>query len=136
MWKLVTVSNEKGDNNAQDQAGLLTPEEREVCAKIAAGNPPHSQRALALLALDHGATQAGAGERSGLTSGSVRYWRNRFRKRRLSIFPENLLGNAEPGFSLTQPKAPREQAHQPEMVESPHPTQPHNTTIQHPRKRS
>jgi hypothetical protein len=122
--KLVTVSNEKGDNNAQDQAGLLTPEEREVCARIAAGNPPHSQRALALLALDQGATQVEAGERSGLTKGSVRYWRNLFRKRRLSIFSEALLGKEEPGSSLTPPKTPQQQAHQPEVIESPHPTQP------------
>jgi hypothetical protein len=121
--KLATVSNEK-TTKTEEQAGLLTSQEWEVCVKIAAGTPPHSQRALALLALDGGVTQAEAGERSGLTSGSVRYWRNRFRKRRLRIFPETLLGDVGKGSSLTRQEAPKEQALQTEPGESVHPAQP------------
>jgi hypothetical protein len=52
---------------------------------------PHSQRALALLALDGGATQAQAAEKAGLSPGQVKYWIAKFRKQRLGIFPEAIL---------------------------------------------
>jgi outer membrane biosynthesis protein TonB len=67
---------------------LFYPKERAVCERVAAGAAPWSQRAQALLALDEGATQSGAGERAGLTHGQVRYWLGRFRQDGLSIFPE------------------------------------------------
>jgi hypothetical protein len=60
-----------------------------VCERVAAGEAPWSQRAQALLALDEGATQVGAGARAGLTHGQVRYWLGRFRQDGLSIFPES-----------------------------------------------
>jgi outer membrane biosynthesis protein TonB len=60
-----------------------------VCERVAAGEAPWSQRAQALLALDEGATQVGAGGRAGLTQGQVRYWLGRFRQDGLSIFPES-----------------------------------------------
>jgi len=41
---------------------LLEPQEKLVCEKIAAGQPPYSQRALSLLAIDASATQTTAAE--------------------------------------------------------------------------
>lgn len=70
---------------------LLTQEERAACQEIATGGTPHSQRALALLALDEGATQIQAAEQAGLTKGQVRYWLSKFRQERLAIFPEEWL---------------------------------------------
>ncbi len=67
---------------------MLQPEERQVIRRIAAGQPPHSQRARALLALNSGASQASAAEVAGLTEGQVKYWLRKFRKVRLSIFPQ------------------------------------------------
>jgi hypothetical protein len=89
------MANEINPQNADDRSGLLTPEEREACGRIAAGNAPHSQRALALMALDQGVGQAEAGELSGLTKGQVRYWRDRFRDNRLGIFPNDLLAGKD-----------------------------------------
>jgi hypothetical protein len=116
------MSNEQTAKKAQDQPELLTPDERQVCQQIAAGEAPHSQRALALLALDQRVTQAEAGQLSGLTEGQVRYWRDKFRQRRLSIFPENQLGQAEPGSNSTPPETHPEQARQPKLAKSPSPT--------------
>ncbi len=71
---------------------LLSPEERISCQQISLLEiVPHSQRAVALIALDEGATQAQAGERSGLTKGQVKYWLGKFRGQRLTIFPAELL---------------------------------------------
>jgi len=70
---------------------LLTSQEWAICEQIAVREGPHGPRALALLALDEGITQAQAGERAGLSRGQVKYWVARFRKQRLSIFPDGLL---------------------------------------------
>lgn len=75
---------------------LLTPEERVACEGFASADPPHSQRAMALLALDEGATQMQAAGQAGLTKGQVRYWLGKFRQERLTIFPEGLLASREP----------------------------------------
>ena len=80
---------------AGPQNGLLTLQERAICEQIAGREGPHSQRALALLALDEGITQAQAGERAGLSRGQVKYWVAKFRKQRLSIFPDGLLGEPD-----------------------------------------
>ena len=80
--------NEPGSEKGQAAGMLFYPKERAVCERVAAGAAPWSQRAQALLALDEGATQSGAGERAGLTHGQVRYWLGRFRQDGLSIFPE------------------------------------------------
>ena len=75
---------------------LLTSQERATCKQIATLEmPPHSQRALALLALDEGVTQAQAGEQAGLSRGQVKYWAARFRNQRLDIFPDSLLSEAD-----------------------------------------
>ena len=83
-------------SNAKQSAAqnLLEPQERAGCQQLAAGDPPHSQRAQALLALDQGASQAEAARSSGLSAGQVRYWLGRFRQRRMEIFPADAL---EPG---------------------------------------
>lgn len=71
-----------------EEETLLKPRERQVIQGIAMRQPPQSQRAQALLALDGGASQALAAEEAGLTEGQVKYWLQKFRKNRLSIFPE------------------------------------------------
>jgi transposase-like protein len=81
--------NKRQSENKQAAGKLLSPEERAVCERVAAGEAPWSQRAQALLALDEGDTQVGAGGRAGLTHGQVRYWLDRFRQDGLSIFPES-----------------------------------------------
>lgn len=80
-----------------DETGnsLLLPEERQACITLAKGHAPHSHRALALLALDQGVTQADAAELSGLTRGQVRYWRDKFNQQRLGIFPKDLKDTGE-----------------------------------------
>lgn len=70
---------------------LLSYEERDILGEVATKDPPFSQRAQALLAIDEGATQAEAGRQSGLTIWQVRYWLTKFRKDKMSIFPEELL---------------------------------------------
>jgi hypothetical protein len=81
--------NERKSENRQAAGKLLNREERAVCERVAAGEAPWSQRAQALLALDEGATQVGAGGRAGLTQGQVSYWLGRFRQDGLGIFPES-----------------------------------------------
>jgi len=75
---------------------LLKPKERLVCEQLTAGQPPYSQRAVSLLALDASATQTAAAHQSGQTVGQVRYWLGKFRKNRMGIFPEELLPQSEP----------------------------------------
>jgi hypothetical protein len=81
---------------------LLKPKERLVCEQLTAGQPPYSQRAVSLLALDAGATQTAAAHQSGQTVGQVRYWLGKFRKNRMGIFPEELLPQSEPERLLSQ----------------------------------
>lgn len=90
---MTTEPNPKTDPGSESK--LLNPEERTALNQIAAQDPPFSQRAQALLAIDQGATQSAAGQESGLSLGQVRYWLGKFRKNRLSIFPEALLIPAE-----------------------------------------
>lgn len=59
---------------------LLKPREVSVCKQLAASNKADSQRALALLAIHNGDTQAKASESSGLTIGQVKYIVTRFRQ--------------------------------------------------------
>jgi DNA-directed RNA polymerase specialized sigma24 family protein len=68
-----TMSNENPQGKSVSQADLLSPQERAVCEGVASGDAPHGQRALALLSLDEGVTQAEAAERAGLTAGQVQY---------------------------------------------------------------
>ena len=78
---------------------LLTPQEQARCKQVAARRQaPHSQRALALLALNDNCTQVQASERADLTKWQVKYCVGRLRKLRLRIFPAVLL--AEPAAEL------------------------------------
>jgi hypothetical protein len=58
---------------------------------IATGNDLHGQRAIALLAIDDGATQVEAARQAGLSPGQVKYWLGKFRQVRMQIFPEEVL---------------------------------------------
>jgi Mg-chelatase subunit ChlI len=83
----------KNDSYQDDEQGgtLLSAQERVAFKMISTGNDLHGQRALALLAIDEGATQEQAGQRAGLTTGQVKYWLGKFRRVRMDIFPEQVL---------------------------------------------
>ena len=85
------TANTVNDERPQKEKQLLSSEEQAVLSQVAAKEPPHSQRAQALLAIDEGATQAEAGTLSGLTRNQVRYWLTKFRANRTAIFPDELL---------------------------------------------
>jgi transposase-like protein len=109
------MSGTETTENAQGPEDLLTPEEREICGRVATTDAPHSQRALALMALDQGVTQAEAAQLSGLTTGQVRYWRDSFRQKRLGIFPGVAAAEAR---GCAQPTPSPERAPRPETVEA------------------
>ena len=80
----------------KDPSGNLHgPQEKLILEQIAAGGPPHSQRAQSLLAIDAGVTQKIAALQSGQTVGQVSYWLSKFRRDRMGIFPEELLRQTE-----------------------------------------
>ena len=80
----------KQEKTAQDE-NLLAEQERVAFKMISTGNDLHGQRAVALLAVDEGATQAEAAQQAGLTPGQVKYWLGKFRQVRMQIFPEEVL---------------------------------------------
>ncbi|KPK11022.1 MAG: hypothetical protein AMJ56_06855 [Anaerolineae bacterium SG8_19] len=94
--------SQKTVNETESTGTLLSPQERLVCEQLTAGQPPFSQRALSLLAIDAGATQTAAAQQSGQTVGQVRYWLSKFRKNRMGIFPGELLPQSEPEPPLSQ----------------------------------
>jgi hypothetical protein len=65
----------KYENENESSGILLEPQEKLILEQIAAGGPPHSQRAQSLLAIDAGVTQTTAA---------------------LGIFPKELLLDFEP----------------------------------------
>jgi hypothetical protein len=85
------TTNTVNQEGPRKENQLLNPEEQAVLSQIATSEPPHSQRAQALLAINEGATQAEAGTQAGLTIGRVRYWLTKFRAKRTAIFPDELL---------------------------------------------
>lgn len=105
------INNQGSNNNLQDkdrsgwdidqlehgnaESMLLTVSDREVISRISEGDSIHSQRAKAILVIDAGATQAEAGEQTGLTRGHVRYWLEKFRIQGLEIFPQDMLEEAQ-----------------------------------------
>ena len=102
--------NDKRVNNNKSSGKLLEPREKIVLEQIAGGQPPHSQRAQSLLAIDAGVTQKIAALQSGQTVGQVNYWLGKFRRDRLGIFPEELLRQTEaaptPSEQLTDQPTP------------------------------
>jgi hypothetical protein len=89
------MSNETDKNQASNEvqtaSGLLSPENEKFCTKIATGDPPWSQRAQMLLAINGGTSEAEASERSGLRTTQVRYWLNKYQKMGMAIFPTDML---------------------------------------------
>ena len=85
------TSNTTNYDSSEKEKRLLSSDEQTVLSEIATKDPPYSQRAAALLAINNGATQAEAGNQAGLTFGQVRYWLIKFRGSRMSIFPNELL---------------------------------------------
>lgn len=100
---------------------LLQPQEKVLCEQLAAGQPPDSQRASALLAVDTGATHAATAELTGLTLGQVKYWLRKFGKIRMAIFPVELLSQSEPE-SLSSSQIP-DQPTAPEALDLDQPVQ-------------
>ena len=97
------MTNQK---EAQQAGSLLTEQERIAFKMIATGNDLHGQRAVALLAVDAGATQAEAARQASLTPGQVKYWLGKFRQVRMQIFPEKLLkADQAPDESVTAGKS-------------------------------
>ena len=84
------------ENDKDPSGNLLGPQEKHILEQIAAGGPPHSQRAQSLLAIDASVTQKIAALQSGQTVGQVSYWLSKFRRDRMGIFPEELLLQTEP----------------------------------------
>ena len=89
------------ENDKDPSGNLLGPQEKLILEQIAAGEPPHSQRAQSLLAIDTGVTQKIAALQSGLSVGQVSYWLSKFRRDRMGIFPEELL--RQTGYELPAP---------------------------------
>ena len=87
------------ENDEDPSGNLLGPQEKLILEQIAAGEPPHSQRAQSLLAIDTGVTQKIAALQSGLSVGQVSYWLSKFRRDRMGIFPEELLRQSESELS-------------------------------------
>lgn len=54
-----------------------------------------SQRAAALLAIDEGLTWAKASELTDLKQGQIKYLMTAFRKKRLNIFPDDILNKPQ-----------------------------------------
>jgi CHAD domain-containing protein len=89
---------------------LLLPHEREALQRIGALPGRYGRRALALLALDEGATRREAGQRAPLSPSRVRHWHREFQQRRLDVFPARMLappGTPKPAAAgvVTAPKA-------------------------------
>lgn len=97
---------QKENEQATLGSNLLTPQEEAICKQIAASQAPHSQRALALLALNEKSTPAQAAEQAGLSTRQVSYWIAKFGKQRLGVFPETLLDelDAEANVELVTEK--------------------------------
>ena len=100
------MSNQKNDvqDNVVQEGKLLSAQERVAFRMISTGNDLHGQRALALLAIDEGATQVQAAQRAGLTRGQVKYSLGKFREIRLAIFPDQVLEAAGQDPMHTQPE--------------------------------
>jgi septal ring-binding cell division protein DamX len=109
----------KRESDKDPSGKLLGSQERLICEQIGAGQPPYSQRAQSLLAIDAGVTQKTAALQTGQTVGQVSYWLSKFRREGMSIFPEKLLLQTEP-----QPPAPQHLTETPTPSESPEIDQP------------
>lgn len=90
------------EDSPEYETSLLSAQERVILGQIAVQEPPFSQRAQALLAIDQGTTQSEAGRQTGLTRKQVRYWLDKFRQVRIAAFPEELLNQVQPATGISQ----------------------------------
>ena len=90
------------DETVQEGA-LLSEQERVAFKMISTGNDLHGQRAIALLAIDGGATQVEAARQAGLTPGQVKYWLGKFRQVRMEIFPTEVIKTEQAASKPTEP---------------------------------
>jgi hypothetical protein len=89
------MSDDKQNSN-QINNKLLTTAELAVCQKIAVLDTELAgRRAAILVAINDGATHAQASEQTGLTVGQIRYLLTTFRRKRLAIFPDDVLSQAQ-----------------------------------------
>ena len=98
----------ENQNNIVEAGKLLSEQERVAFRMISTGNDLHGQRAVALLAIDEGATQAEAAQQAGLTPGQVKYWLGKFRQVRMEIFPEQVLKGDQSGSEGQTPDKPEQ----------------------------
>ena len=98
------MSNQK-QSITQINDKLLTAVELEICQKIAALDTELAgQRAAILVAINEGSTHTQASEQTDLTVGQIRYLLTTFRRKRLAIFPDDVLSQAQ------LPAEPKEEA--------------------------
>lgn len=90
-WHLRPVTQSKLARAMQRGPGrLLTDEEREECRRLMTRGDLHGRRAIALVAVDRGATQADAAHEAGMSPRRVRHWVASFRARRMGVFPDRV----------------------------------------------
>lgn len=77
-------------------AGLLSNDDKKVCKEISNGEESiHKQRAIALLWIEEGSTQANAAEKSKLSIGQVRYFLKRYKSVGINCFPSEFLNQTD-----------------------------------------
>ena len=82
-------AKQTGDN-------VLSAKEKNACRKVSSLKAGvASQRADALLAIDEGLTRAKAAELTGLKLGQIHYLITTFRKKRLTMFPDDVLNEPQ-----------------------------------------
>ncbi len=75
---------------------LLSAKEKDACRKVSSLKAGlASQRAKALLAIDEGSTLAKASVLTGLKHGQIHYLMATFRKKRLNMFPDDVLNDPQ-----------------------------------------
>ena len=80
----------------QTGGNLLSAKEKDACRKVSSLEAGlASQRADALLAIDEGLTWAKASELTGLKQGQIKYLMTTFRKKRLTMFPDDVLNEPQ-----------------------------------------
>ena len=111
-WGLVPQTRSKFERarafsqQAEGDDRQMEPRERAICECIAQRADMYARRALALLALDAGATQVEAAVRAGLSERRVRFWLAQFRSKRVGVFPNRVLTTAVQAPTPTRRDAP------------------------------
>jgi len=76
---------------------LLSQAEQVIFQQIAEHeDETYRRRALALLALNQGASTKEAGQQASLSASRVRHWRAAFQKKGVKVFPDTVLAQYEP----------------------------------------